>query len=88
MTNSLGTPLRVANFQRATIANLAELLAAAGLDSLDQLEPRHINHRVQGSNIKSNAQLYPGIEPGCLLNENSMTDDWRVDWHSAQADRW
>ncbi len=48
---------RVANFHRATIENLVELLAAAGLDSLDQLEPRHINHRIQGTNIKTYAQL-------------------------------
>lgn len=79
---------RVANFHRATIENLAELLAAAGLDSLDQLEPKHINHRVQGTVIKSYAQLYPTIEAGCLLDENSVPDDWRDDWQSAQADRW
>ncbi len=79
---------RVANFHRATIENLAELLAAAGLDSLDQLEPKHINHRVQGTNIKTYAQLYPGVEPGCLLAADTIPDDWKDDWNSAQAERW
>ena len=79
---------RVANFHRATIENLVELLAAAGLDRLDQLEPKHINHRVQGTNIKSYAQLYPCIDNGCLLNEDSIPSDWNDDWQAARSDRW
>lgn len=79
---------RVANFHRATIDNLGELLAAAGLDSLDELEPKHINRRVQGTDIKTYAQLYPGIGPGCLLAEDTIPDDWRDDWKSARSDRW
>ncbi len=79
---------RVANFHRATIENLGELLAAAGLDSLDQLEPKHINRRVQGTDIKTYAQLYPTIEAGCLLNEHSIPESWKADWQSAHPDRW
>ena len=79
---------RVANFHRATIENLGELLAAAGLDSLDQLEPRHINRRVQGTDIRTYEQLYPVIDPGCLLSEDTIPDDWKKDWHAASADRW
>lgn len=77
---------RVANFHKATIENLAELLAAAGLASLDELEPRHINHRVQGTLIKTYAQLYPSIKAGCLLNEHTIPEDWKDDWHAACAD--
>lgn len=79
---------RVANFHRATIENLAELLAAAGLDSLDELEPRHINHRIQGTDIKTYAQLYPGIEPRCLLDESTVPETWKDDWQFANAERW
>lgn len=79
---------RVANFHQATVENLGELLAAAGLDSLDQLKPDHIMHRVQGTNIKSYAQLYPCIEANSLLNTDSIPEDWKNDWNSAQADRW
>lgn len=79
---------RVANFHKATVENLMELLAAAGLDSLDDLEPRHINQRVQGTNIKTYAQLYPGVEPGCLLNENTLPEDWKDDWTAARPERW
>lgn len=79
---------RVANFQRATIENLVELLAAAGLDSLDQLEPRHINHRIQGTNIKTYAQMYPGIDSGCLLHESTLPEDWKDDWNYAKPEKW
>lgn len=79
---------RVANFHRATIENLVELLGAAGLNSLDELEPRHINRRVEGTTIKTYAQMYPGISPNCLLNDSSIPDDWRDDWQQARASSW
>lgn len=79
---------RVANFHKETIQNLGELLAAAGLSSLSELKPEHINRRIQGTEIKSYAQLYPSIDDGCLLNESSIPTDWKHDWQSAQPDRW
>lgn len=79
---------RVANFHSATVENLMELVAAAGLDSLGQLEPHHINRRIQGTDVKTYAQLYPHIKPNCLLDENTIPDDWRDDWQRANPDRW
>lgn len=79
---------RVANFHRATVENLAELLAAAGLKALDELEPRHINHRVQGTTIKNYAQMYPGIAANCLLDESAIPESWRDDWNYATAEKW
>ena len=79
---------RVANFHKATIDNLGELLAAAGLDSIEQLEPRHINHRVQGTMVKTYEQMYPGIGPNCLLTEETVPNDWKDDWQAARPDRW
>ena len=79
---------RVANFHRETVENLAELVAAAGLQSLEQLEPRHINRRVQGTEVKTYAQLYPVIAEKCLLQQDTIPDDWREDWQLASAERW
>jgi glutamate synthase domain-containing protein 2 len=79
---------RVANFQRDTVANLVELMAAAGLDSLDQLKPKHINRRVQGTDVRTYAQLYPNITDGCLLAEETLPEGWREDWLSADASGW
>lgn len=79
---------RVANFHRETVTNLVELIGAAGLDGLHQLEPKHINRRVQGTNVKSYAQLYPTLAKGCLLDNASVPEDWKEDWQSANASAW
>ena len=78
----------MANYHAATIAKLTELVAAAGLDSLDKIEPKHINRRVQGTEIKSYSQLYPTIEAGCLLNASTIPDNWTEDWNAASATSW
>ena len=83
---------RVARFQQDTVENLVELLAAAGLDSLEQLTPRHINRRVQGSDVKTYADLYPTMTPGCLLDGESIASSlpphWAQDWQAANPNAW
>lgn len=79
---------RVANFHRETVANLVELVGAAGLEGIHQLEPDHINRRVQGTDVKSYAQLYPRLTPGCLLDEATVPEDWKEDWDAAKALAW
>jgi len=79
---------RVANFHRETVTNLVELLGAAGLDGLHQLKPKHINRRVQGTNVKSYEQLYPSLADGCLLDDAKIPEDWKDDWQSANPQAW
>jgi len=79
---------RVANFHHDTVAHLVELLAAAGLDNLDQVQPKHVNHRVHGTNVKSYAELYPRIMEGSLLNEHSLPAGWSEVWHAASSNQW
>lgn len=79
---------RVANFHAETVENLTELVAAAGLDKLDQLGPRHINRRVQGTEVKTYEQLYPLIEPNSLLEGGVLPDHWEADWKMANASSW
>ena len=79
---------RVAQFQEDTVANAAELIAAAGLDSLDELMPIHINRRVQGTVVKTYAELYPNITGSCLLAADTIPAAWRADWEKADAHTW
>jgi len=79
---------RVARFHREMIENLVELLAVSGLGTLEELEPRHINHRVKGTVIKNYAQLYPSLSNLCLLSDTDVPDPWKESWQSASADRW
>ena len=79
---------RVANFHRETVTNLVELVGAVGLDGIHQLEPRHINRRVQGTDVKNYAQLFPIIAQDCLLSEATVPEAWKDDWESANAASW
>ena len=79
---------RVANFQNHTVTNLVELIAAAGLDSLDQLKPKHINRRVQDTDVKTYTQLYPNITDECLLVPETVPAGWQDDWQTADANTW
>jgi len=80
--------VRVANFHREMIENLVELVAVCGLDSLDELGPRHINHRVKGTIIKNYDELYPVINSCCLLSDTNVPDNWKKDWAMASATHW
>ena len=59
---------RVRNFHRKTVAALAEVVAAAGLDDPGRLEASHIFQRTSPAEIKSFDQLYTFYEPGQLLD--------------------
>ena len=67
---------------------MVELVGAAGLDTVEELKPRHINRRVQGANVKTYAQLYPSVTSNCLLDQKLVPEDWRDDWENASAKRW
>lgn len=79
---------RVANFHHESVKNLVELVSAAGLSSIEQLEAKHINRRVQGTDVQTYEQLYPIIEKGALLDGNSIPSAWVNDWNLARFDVW
>jgi len=77
---------RVENFHRETVKNLVELIGAAGLNDISELKAHHINRRVQGTHVSNYAELYPTIEPGCLVDDNCRPAAWQADWARASAD--
>lgn len=79
---------RVANYHRAMIENMQELLAAAGLKSLEELKPSHIHQRVGGTVVKNYDELYPPLGEGCLLQEFTIPPDWKSAWDRADAYHW
>jgi len=76
---------RVYNYHRATMHALAELIAAAGLQHPNDLQPIHFSRRVSGTEVLTFQQLYPPLQPGELL---SGTEDIRFSdaWAMARAD--
>ncbi len=79
---------RVASYHQKMMKHLVELLGAAGLDELSQLQPAHIMHRVQGTDVKSYEDMFPSLLPGVLLDDDGRPESWRVDWEAARAETW
>jgi len=79
---------RVANYHKAMIENLLELLAAAGLESLEELTPGHIQQRVSGTEVRNYDEMYPSLGEGCLLQESTIPRDWKSAWARADAHHW
>ncbi len=75
---------RVANFHRATLHELAELTAAAGLDHPNDFKPMHISRRVSASDVASFADLYPPLAQGELVAGTGNLR-WRLPWNMAEA---
>ncbi len=72
---------RVANFHRATIGVLGEVLAAAGLTHPADVRPIHISRRISGSEVASFAELYPTLQTGALIGgstDKRFRDAWRI----------
>ena len=77
---------RVANFHRNTLHALAELTAAAGVDSPAQLGPQHFQRRVGSSGSVPFSELYERLAPGQLLSDPGQSGRFRAAWAMAQAD--
>jgi len=84
--------VRVANFHAATIEAMADLIAAAGLDTPSRLGPRHIYRRVSQQEYITYADLYPCLQPGELLagcSNQRYAEPWRTalaeSFHSSAA---
>jgi glutamate synthase domain-containing protein 2 len=75
---------RVANFQRATVASAAQIVASMGLDGFGDLEPAMLNRRIEGQRTRTYAEIYEWLMPGELLDE--PPESWRSDWIEASAE--
>lgn len=79
---------RVANYHAATIHNMMELAATAGLSHLDELRPWHISRRLSAKQVGTYAEVYPQIKEGCLLSDDDVPKPWEKVWNRASSDKW
>ena len=77
---------RVHNFHRLTLRALAEILAAAGLDHPDQLQPDHLARRVSATQIAQFSQLHTLLKPGELLDGSLTSGLYADNWRRAMAE--
>ena len=79
--------VRVANYHQETVEGFVELMAAAGLEKPEQINRSHIFRRVSLNEIRRYDQLFPYLEPGCLLKQETVPDNWKLIWDEASTDR-
>jgi len=79
---------RVANYQSSVVYHLMKFIAAAGLNSTREIEPEHVMRRVSATEVKSMAEIYPVLPKHCLLNEETVPDEWRGHWEKSSAKHW
>ncbi|KAA0109471.1 FMN-binding glutamate synthase family protein [Mycolicibacterium sp. P1-5] len=75
---------RVVNFQRATVASAAQIVASMGLNGFGELEPSMLNRRIEGQRTRTYAEIYDWLMPGELLDD--PPESWRSDWVEASAE--
>lgn len=86
-TRALDVPdksTRVFNYQRATVASAAQIVASMGLGGFDELTPAMLNRRIEGQRTRTYAEIYDWLMPGELLED--PPESWRSDWVQASAD--
>ena len=76
---------RVANFHRATLKVLAEIVAAAGLDHPGDIRPEHFCRRISPHSYASFAELYPQPETGSFLT-GDIPPRYAEAWRRARPD--
>ncbi len=77
---------RVANFHRQTVNAFVELMGAAGISDPDELNRYHVNRRIIMNRHENYEDVYPYITEGCLLNPQTIPDDWKKDMGMASPD--
>jgi hypothetical protein len=76
---------RVANYHNGTVKTLVEMLAAAGPNSVDKIERRYINRRIDLNNIVRYDQLFPPVETGCLLEPHTIPESFKMIMEEPEA---
>jgi len=76
---------RVYNFHRNTVEELAEILAALGLEHPGELRPHHVYERIAPNEIRTFAESRTFVEHGQILD--ATAPGWLVrEWEAASAD--
>ena len=79
---------RVTNYHAANIESLTEIIGGAGLESVEDITPDHLYHRVGGGEVKTYSDTYSFVGDGALLFDKTRPKGWERDWNRARAEVW
>ena len=78
--------VRVANYVKQTTKAFVELMGAAGLDDPADINRYHIHRRIIMNRHETYEDVYPYITEGCLLQKETIPEDWKRDMGMASAE--
>ena len=79
--------IRVANYHEETVKAFVELMGAAGIDDYKELTRSHIYRRVFMNEVRTLEDIYPSLEPGCML-DGGIPEKYKQDYERADMDKW
>ena len=79
--------IRVARFQHETVKSAMDLMASAGLSHPDDVNRDVVTTRIDRNKVETFAQIFPELKTGCLLNENTIPDEFLYFWKKASTDK-
>lgn len=77
---------RVANFHRATVKSVVELLGASGLNSKENITRSHIYRRISFSSMQTYEEIFPTYKTGSFLTE--IPERYKTDFSFANPNSW
>lgn len=78
---------RVANYHEDTVASFVELMGAAGIANYKELTRSHIYRRVFMNEVRTFEDIFPSLEPGCMVNDN-IPEKYKQDFEQADINKW
>jgi glutamate synthase domain-containing protein 2 len=79
--------VRVARFQKETVKSAMDLIASAGLNHPDDVTRDVVSMRVTRNKTETFVQLFPELESGCLINENTVPNEMLYFWKKASVEK-
>lgn len=77
---------RVSTFHRETMASVADLVGAMGLQSVNELRPWHVMRRVNTLEVRHYGEIFEFIPKGALLNEQNYPPSFARSMSMASAE--
>ena len=77
---------RVANFHQGTLNAFLEIIAAAGLSDMSQVNRTHVFRRIDQTYIKRYDELFPYLTTGSLLSDGPYPEYLESDMEEASPD--
>lgn len=77
--------IRVARYQHETVKNAIDLMASAGINHPDAVTRDVVTTRIDSNKVATFTELFPELERGCLLDENTIPKKFQYFWKKASS---